>query len=75
MKVLEQLKMTYCKPVITPLSRDLNLSLMDSPDEVDPELQSGYRAIVGFLMYLYQWTRPDLGFAVTFLSTYLHRPG
>ncbi len=38
--------MTDCKPVKTPLLRDLNLSLMDSPDEVDPELQSEYRAIV-----------------------------
>ena len=41
----------------------------------DPDLQREYRAIVGSLMYLYQWTRPDLGFAVTFLSRYLHRPG
>ncbi len=50
---------------------------MDSPDEVDPEIQSEYRATVGSLMsrYLYQWTRPDLGFAVTFLSRYLHKPG
>ncbi len=48
---------------------------MDSPDEVDPEIQSEYRAIVGSLMYLYQWTRPDLCFAVTFLSRYLHKPG
>ena len=48
---------------------------MDSPDEVDPELQSEYRAIVGSLMYLSHWTRPDLGFAVTFLSRYLHKPG
>jgi hypothetical protein len=74
-KVLERFKMTDCKPVKTPLSRELNLSLMDSPDEVDPEIQSEYRAIVGSLMYLYQWTRPDLGFAVTFLSRYLHKPG
>jgi hypothetical protein len=46
---------------------------MDSPDEVDSILQSEYRAIVGLLMYLYQWTRPDIGFAITFLSRYLHR--
>jgi hypothetical protein len=26
-------------------------------------------------MYLYQWTRPDLGIAITFLSRYLHLPG
>jgi hypothetical protein len=24
---------------------------------------------------MYQWTHPDLGFAVTFLSRYLHKPG
>ncbi len=67
--------MSECKPVKTPLPRDCNLSLMDSPDEVDPRVQSEYRAIVGSLMYLYQWTRPDLGFAVTFLSRYLHKSG
>ena len=27
--------------------------------------------IVGSLSYLFHWTRPDLGFAVTFLSRYL----
>jgi hypothetical protein len=74
-KVLERFKMTDCKPVKTPLSRELNLSLMDSPDEVDPKLQSEYRAIVGSLIYLYQWTRPDLGFTMTFLLRYLHKPG
>ncbi len=26
-------------------------------------------------MYLSQWTRSDLGFAVTFLSLYLHKQG
>ncbi len=74
-KVLERFKMTDCKQVKTPLSRELNLSLMDSPDEVDPELQSENRAIVGSLMYLYQWTRPDVGFTVTFLLRYLHKSG
>jgi hypothetical protein len=74
-KILERFKMTDCKEVKTTLPRDLNLSLMDYPDEVDPILQSEYRAIIGSLMYLHQWTRPDLGFTVTFLSRYLHRPG
>ena len=61
--------MIECKEVKT------LLPVMDSPDEVDPVLKSEYRAIVGSLMYLYQWTRPDLGFAVMFLSRYLHIPG
>ncbi len=74
-KIISNFKMSECKPVKTPLPRDCNLSLMDSPEEVDPRVQSEYRAIVGSLMYLYQWTRPDLGFAVAFLSRYLHKPG
>ncbi len=75
-KGLEGFNMTNCKIRKTRLRRDLNISLMDSPDEVDPDImiQSEYRAIVGSLMYLYQWTRQDLGFAVTFLSRYLHKP-
>ena len=52
-KILERFKMSECKEVKTPLPRDLNLSLMDSPDEVDPISQSEYRAIIGSLMYLY----------------------
>ncbi len=62
----------------TPLPRDLNLSLMDSQDEKDPDMQklrSEYRAIVRSLMYLYQWTGPDLGFAVPFLSRYIPKLG
>ena len=45
------------------------------PVKVDPDLQEEYRAIVGSWMYLYQWTRPDLGFTMTFLSRYSHKPG
>jgi hypothetical protein len=52
-------KMTDCKESKTPLPRDLNLSLMDSTDELDPILQCEYRGIVGSVTYLYQWTRPD----------------
>jgi hypothetical protein len=67
--------MTECKPVSTPLPVNLDLSLKDFPEEGNPKLQAEYRAIVGSLMYLYQWARPDLGVAVTFLSRFLHKPG
>ena len=53
MKILNHFKMNYCNPANTPLPRDINLSLLDSPDEVDPKLQREYRAIVGSLMHLY----------------------
>ena len=67
--------MENCNPKTTPLDVDVNLSLQDCPEEVDPELQRNYRELVGSLIYLYQWTRPDIGYAVTFLSRYLHKPG
>ena len=53
MKILNHFKMNDCNPANTQLPRDINLSLLDSPDEVDPKLQREYRAIVGSLMYLY----------------------
>ena len=66
--------MKDANPVKTHLTPGIKLSLQDSPDEVDPELQRNYQETIGSLMYLYQWTRPDLGYAVTFLSRYLHNP-
>ena len=74
-KIIETFGMTEHSSRKTPLPHDIDLSLKDCPDVVDPELQKLYRAIVGSLMYLYVWTRPDIGFAVTFLSRYLHKPG
>ena len=66
--------MKDANPVTTPLTPGIKLSLQDSPDEIDTELQRKYQEIIGSLMYLYQWTIPDLGYAVTFLSRYLHKP-
>ena len=74
-KLLARFSMEDCNPKSTPLDVNLDLSLKDCPDVVDPVLQHRYRELIGSLMYLYQWTRPDLGFAVTFLSRYLHKPG
>jgi hypothetical protein len=73
--------MATCKQVSTPLPVNLELSLKDSPEVVDPELKAEYRAVVSSLMYLYQCTRPDLGgggilgVVATFLSRYVHKPG
>ena len=74
-KLLERFGMVDCNPKATSLDVDLNLNLLDCSDEVNAELQSQYRELIGSLMFLYQWTRPDLGYAVTFLSRYLHKPG
>ena len=69
-KLLTRFKMEHYNPQATPLDTNLNLSLKDCPDVVDPDVQEEYSELVGSLMYLYLWTRPDIGFAVTFLSRY-----
>jgi hypothetical protein len=38
-KILNNVKMSYCDQVKSPLPRYMILSLMDCPDEVDPKLQ------------------------------------
>ena len=42
-KLLERFGMVDCNPKATPLDVDLNLSLLDCPDEVNAELHNQYR--------------------------------
>ena len=51
-KLLERFGMVDCNPKATPLDVDLNLSLLDCPDEVNAELQSQCRELIGSLMFL-----------------------
>ena len=51
MNILNIFKMDDYNPSKTPVPRSMNLSWLDSPDEVDPILQRVYRAIIGSLMY------------------------
>lgn len=69
-KVLKKFGMEDCRPVDTPMTPAY-------PDlEGDEVLQgiSGYREAVGSLIYLAVGTRPDLAFAVGFVSRYLDKP-
>ena len=64
-----------CRGAKTPVDPTAKLSLADCPAEVNADLQKEYRAKVGSLQYLSIWTRPDLSYAVSILSRYLHAPG
>ena len=76
-KIPDSFKMSdsECTQVSTPLPLKFSLGLLDCPDEVDSKSQAEHSAIEGSLLYLYQWTRFDMGFAVTFLSRYLSKLG
>ena len=60
--------MSDCKPVSTPM--EINNS-PDSKEDTEIDLSKiPYQNAIGALLYLYQATRPDLGFAISHLSRY-----
>jgi hypothetical protein len=69
-KILEMAGMADCKAATTPMEERLRLSRDSTAEEVDATL---YRRIVGSLRYLIH-TRPDLTYAVGYVSRFLERP-
>jgi len=62
--------MAGCNPAHTPMEKKLKLSHDSEAEEVDP---TRYRRLVGSLRYLVH-TRPDLVFAVGYVSRFMERP-
>ena len=62
--------MTACKPLSTPIDSNLKLGNEDDSAEVDKEM---YQRLVGKLIYL-SHTRPDITFAVSLVSQFMHCP-
>ena len=68
--VLERFGMSECKAVHTPA--DMNLrDHIESGEEID---QRKYRGLVGALLHIGKYTRPDILNTVNVLSRYLHKP-
>lgn len=68
--LLSRTNMLDAKTVSTPMQTTPKLTLKDSPPLTDA---SQYRSIVGSLQYL-AFTRPDISFAVSKLSQFMHQP-
>jgi hypothetical protein len=73
--VLKTFGMWDCKTCATPLDTNSTLSKVDCPQVVDPVLHRLYHSITGSLSYLVNMTRPDLAFAYSQLSKFVHYPG
>jgi hypothetical protein len=69
-KILEMAGMADCKAAATPMEERLKPSRDITTEEVDATL---YHRIVGSLWYLIH-TRPDLTYAVEYVSRFLERP-
>ncbi|KAK9927639.1 hypothetical protein M0R45_024815 [Rubus argutus] len=69
-ELLERFKMIGCNPVATPLVVNEKFQKEDGSGEADATL---YRSLVGSLLYLTA-TRPDIMFATSLLSRFMHKP-
>jgi hypothetical protein len=68
--ILKRFEMNNAKPVVTPIEKYLK---MDEVDDLDLT-NAPYREAVGCLMYLAVVTRPDITFAVNYVSQFLEKP-
>lgn len=77
-KVLKRFGYFDCNPVTTPLDPTQKLSTSDSPktDHQKDEMRGvPYQEVIGSLMYLAQLTRPDICYAICFLSRFNNKYG
>lgn len=76
--MLKNYNMTECRETSTPLDPGIRLSKEDAPkteEEKKLMVNIPYRELIGSLMFLALYTRPDILFAVTKLSQYNSNPG
>lgn len=69
-KILKKFKMTECNGARTPMETNLKI---EQPSE-DNIIDVPYRELIGSLIYISSSTRPDLTYAVSYLSRYLDKP-
>ncbi|RVW33186.1 Retrovirus-related Pol polyprotein from transposon RE1 [Vitis vinifera] len=69
--LLQETGMSGCQPVNTPIEEGLKLCV--EPNQVSTD-KGRYQRLVGRLMYL-AYTRPDLAYALSVVSQYMHNPG
>lgn len=75
---LEKFNMADAKPVHTPVAAGMVLSKQQEPKDVAEQKemdQIPYRMLVGCLLWVANWTRPDISFATSMVSQFLVNPG
>jgi transposase InsO family protein len=73
--ILDRFSMTNCNPAAVPMTPGFKTPKTDaSPDETAHMESVPYRQLIGSLLYAATCTRPDIAFAVSYLSRYLSAP-
>jgi hypothetical protein len=68
--LLQRFEMTNCNPVSTPMIQRLS----EKSEPLTPQEHNQYRNLIGSMLYLSCWTRPDIAFAVSELSRFVSSP-
>ena len=71
--VLSRFDMASCRPLSTPMEHNLQL-FKTSNQPATPEFKRKYLQAIGSLMYAMLGTRPDLGYAVSYLARFAENP-
>ncbi|WKA10953.1 hypothetical protein VitviT2T_028493 [Vitis vinifera] len=71
LNLLQETGISGCQPVNTPIEEGLKLCV--EPNQISTD-KGRYQRLVGRLMYLAH-TRPDLAYALSVVSQYMHNPG
>ncbi len=70
--IIRKFGMEQCKPARTPISTGLKLHKAAEKTELFDA--AVYQSAVGCLLYLSGWTRPDIAFAVSYVSRFCSNP-
>eukprot|EP00286_Rhodomonas_abbreviata_P024045 CAMPEP_0181303724 /NCGR_PEP_ID=MMETSP1101-20121128/8723_1 /TAXON_ID=46948 /ORGANISM="Rhodomonas abbreviata, Strain Caron Lab Isolate" /LENGTH=131 /DNA_ID=CAMNT_0023409341 /DNA_START=50 /DNA_END=441 /DNA_ORIENTATION=- len=67
--------MKGCTPLSTPAEPNSHLLKSDQPSVPDKAAVKAYQQLVGLLMYLACFTRPDIAYAINQCAKYMSNPG
>jgi len=73
--MLKRFNMEGCKPVTTPCEPNTHLLRADQPLNPDKKVTRDYQRLVGGLMYLSSFTRPDISYSVNQCAKFMANPG
>lgn len=73
-KILRKMKFEQCNPASTPIEQGMITKKTDFKNDEPLPANNNYREAIGSLLYLATITRPDISFAVNYLSRFSNKP-
>ena len=78
-KIVKRAQLTEAKTAPTPMLPGLKLTKKDCPSAeaaaVMADQQRHYRSVLASIIYITNWTRPDVAYTVSKLCRFMHNPG